>query len=472
MTRLPDLHRHLVEAARRQEAQAASDEQNAAGRSRLRAAPAWARGRLRLLALTTVGILASTTAALAAGGVIPIGSPVPPDKSLHRESGVGVPVRSGATKLLALRAPDPRGGPPWGMRIVRTSREEVCLQIGRVAHGRLGELGIDGAFHNDGELHPRPASSLPARPPGGLMSEASNQNTECTLAGQAVSVADPLVPSSAAALRLANPHAMASLEAIPRRELRNVYYGLLGPQAVSVTYRAGGATHTEPVAAGGAYLIVRPLRAGQSLRDFGTSSGAPYGQLTPGPGRLIEKFTYRIKGRLCERGLHWERTPVGAWRSTGAARGVAHPCPSKSEPPPPAGPRRLHRPALVDMHRPVHAHIHVHGGVVTAITITFKAPYPVRSARDGYSLFLPERPCHLKKGEIEVEGGELISLDRNVRRGALVSYTLRHHPLTRRYRCRAHTLIVKPVYEHGEERTRRTFVGAVTVRLPPGTRAR
>ena len=75
-------------------------------------------------------------------------------------AGEGIPV-AGGSRLLPLRAPDPAGGLPWGMRIIHTTRGLICVQIGRVYHNQLGQLGVDGAFHNDGRFHPLPTDALP-----------------------------------------------------------------------------------------------------------------------------------------------------------------------------------------------------------------------------------------------------------------------------------------------------------------------
>ncbi len=159
MSILAQLERDLLKAANRRNAAAAGAESRAdarvprhAARSRLR--------RLRLPLIAFACLLASATVALAASGVILSGAPVRPEGRLSPGVGEGVPA-SGASQLLALRVPDPEGGLPWGMRIVRTTRGEVCVQIGRIQNGRLGELGIDGVFHDDGRFHPLPADVLP-----------------------------------------------------------------------------------------------------------------------------------------------------------------------------------------------------------------------------------------------------------------------------------------------------------------------
>lgn len=72
---------------------------------------------------------------------------------------MGVPV-VGTVRLLSLRVPDPAGGPPWGMRVMRTTGGDECMQVGRVHDGRLGVLGQDGIFRDDHRFHPMPASAF------------------------------------------------------------------------------------------------------------------------------------------------------------------------------------------------------------------------------------------------------------------------------------------------------------------------
>ena len=114
--------------------------------------------RVALLALALV--LATAAITLAATGVILTGSPVGTARAPIATAGEGIPVAGGA-RLLPLRAPDPAGGLPWGMRIIHTTRGLICVQIGRVDDDQLGQLGVDGAFHDDGRFHPLPADALP-----------------------------------------------------------------------------------------------------------------------------------------------------------------------------------------------------------------------------------------------------------------------------------------------------------------------
>jgi hypothetical protein len=133
------------------------------------------RGRHRrpaLIAGLASGTLLATAGALAATGVIGLGSPVEP-RQVNRDPqrGVGVPVDRTA-RLLPPRVADPGGGPPWGLRLVTTSRGMMCLQIGRVVGDQLGVLDKDGVAGNDGRFHALPPAAAatnraPCVPPDG-----------------------------------------------------------------------------------------------------------------------------------------------------------------------------------------------------------------------------------------------------------------------------------------------------------------
>ena len=236
MTVFPELERDLQEAARRQltaRAQLASSQTGGGSRS-LRAR------RLRRLAIACVCLLAMTTVALAATGVILTGAPVRPEESLNPNVGIGIPA-PGSSQLLTLRIPDPEGGLPWGMRVVRTTRGEVCLQIARVLGTHLGALGIDGEFHNDGRFHPISPNALPADVFHGHAFDTmlGNANTGCEVNGQAMISRHIGIDRGAGP----NPHHLRR----PIRELRNLYFSLLGPKALSITYKAGRQLRTIPV---------------------------------------------------------------------------------------------------------------------------------------------------------------------------------------------------------------------------------
>jgi hypothetical protein len=166
---------------------------------------------------------------------------------LNPKAGLGVAVGTGL--MFPVRAPDPAGGPDWGLRLVRTSRGYGCVQVGRVVDGRLGVLGRDGAFGNDGKFHELGAEVL------GL--------ADCQLADGAGHVFSAMsyigMPDSADPTSCSPPLAPTSDRGVcPRPSLRNVYYGLLGPQAEAVTYvGVSGAVVREPVSGPeGAYIVV------------------------------------------------------------------------------------------------------------------------------------------------------------------------------------------------------------------------
>ena len=115
--------------------------------------------RLRVVLVALALVFATTAIALAATGVILTGAPVGTVTRPVATAGEGIPV-AGGSRLLPLRAADPAGGLPWGMRIVHTTRGLICVQIGRVDHGQLGQLGVDGAFDERRALPP-PAGRLP-----------------------------------------------------------------------------------------------------------------------------------------------------------------------------------------------------------------------------------------------------------------------------------------------------------------------
>jgi hypothetical protein len=108
-----------------------------------------ARRRLRFGApLALAGAMVVAGGALAATGKIELGSPDPPARHSQdaADEGIGIP-RPRTSRLLAVRAPDPRGGPPWGIRVYRSSRDYPCAQYGRVVDGRLVRIGRDGKAH-------------------------------------------------------------------------------------------------------------------------------------------------------------------------------------------------------------------------------------------------------------------------------------------------------------------------------------
>ena len=189
-------------------------------------------------------------------------------------------------RLLAIRVADPNGGPPWGIRMVKTTRGETCIQVGRVVDGQIGALGIDGAWNNDHKFHEiKPNDQMADM--CGATDAAGHGFVNSANHGAVASVDVPLI-NAVGALgndRCRDPYASVTIAplahharlpanvkkrlekfererrddvACPLGSMRMIFAGLLGPDAKSVTYKTpAGQTQTEQTVGGvGAYLIV------------------------------------------------------------------------------------------------------------------------------------------------------------------------------------------------------------------------
>ena len=255
--------------------------------------PRWL-GSMRLRGLLIVPVLAILgTGAALAGGILLTGAPAGPKVPPVPTAGYGAAT---TTKLLPLHVADPAGGLPWGLRTMRTTRGDVCLQVGRLADGTIGALGEDGAFGDDHRFHPfsdtyqDQASCVP-------LDARGHGFTAAVLSG---------LPTSA----MAGGGCLADMSRrqpipCPTQDTRDVYFGLLGPEAASITYAsAGGQTVTDrTVGPDGAYLIVTRARPGEQQGD---SSGGFVGLLTG----LIRAVTYR-DGHTCHPTAVHPCAPIG-----------------------------------------------------------------------------------------------------------------------------------------------------------------
>jgi hypothetical protein len=372
----------------------------------------WSSNRLRALSVAVALLLAGATVALAATGVLS-GSPVKPEVSPNAAAGNGLPVAGGSAHL-ALLAADPGGGLPWGMRIEPTTRGQLCLQVGRVDGAQLGELGLDSAFADDGRFHALPATVLPPGYGG------SADQVECVPVGQTVIFEDLNADRSGVRLlpaEFAGPPPKHSGE--PRRptgvppvgDLRALAYGVLGPHAVSVTYRTPAGLRTIPVSrSDGGFLIVQPAGFIKSTDTIGgsTSGTAEPSSVDvgladrPGLPRMIVAATFRFGDQLC---------------SQGAGASVTRPCPMRriSVPRHPRI-RRLNQPVQLTLLAQSHA-------VCSAAylkfpcykgQVEFTAPYAVSSADSEYEIEGIAR-CRIG-GRVETAW----SLERDVRAHELV----------------------------------------------------
>ncbi len=379
---------------------------------------------LRLALIVVALLLATAAITLAATGVILTGSPVGTVRAPIATAGEGIPVAGGA-RLLPLRAADPAGGLPWGMRIIHTTRGLICVQIGRVYDDQLGQLGVDGAFHDDGRFHPLPTDALPD-----VLANGAGW-----MAGNCASPGD-IYAGDSAGLQLSAATSPAHGAGAPA-DRREISFGLLGVHSVSVTYREGSTTRTQPVLPGlGAYLIVQRYTSGRLLGSASETDGRdePGNYSSPAaPNGALTAVTYNYAGRPCVDRGHLRLASCGL-----------------SEVPPP-------RPvALPIVHTPLHAQLHVHNHVITSAQISFRAPYPVTNANENYSVTARVCPRGL--------AGEGSRAD--VARGALV------------------TIPVGEVLSHGCGRAvsfkveyvsfagglpQPTSLGSITIHDPPGT---
>jgi hypothetical protein len=255
------------------------------------------RIRRRALLFAAAGALLVSAVALAASGVL-TGAPVkdPPGVPRPRPHFAFGVVNAGSVTLTALRTSDPAGGPDWGLRTMTTTRAQGCVQVGRVVDGRLGVLGQDSSFGDDGRFHELRADVESGRDCALLDGKgklfiamsvqglpASGQGGRCVARRPPDEILRHL--SKVAARR------QAATPLCPHEDMRILYYGTLGAQAASVTYEERGVRKTVPTSGPwGAYLVVaRPDHKRPALGYFvpGTS-----------PASGLVAITYR-DGHVC-----------------------------------------------------------------------------------------------------------------------------------------------------------------------------
>jgi hypothetical protein len=320
-----------------------------------------------VVALVLVAMLLAA-AALAASGLIGGGAPLKPPRGTSRDphSGLGVS-RAGSAQVLPVAVADPAGDPPWGLRYVTTSRGLGCLQAGRLVDGKIGVLGQDGAFADDGRFHPLTRNYLgDVAAPFACGALDAHGHAFASVAMNGVPASGLLQPSATQPGCLAHrDHGplgarQKKIPICPRKDWRLVYYGMAGPEAKSVTYAAGGERlRTVPtVGEQGAYLIV--LKASIHLRGL-----AQYTSLDSAGAGLV-RVTYR-DGSVCR---------------VAAAGDVIRPCPHVGEVP-------VRRPRLTqtDVAAPVTATITKRHGRPNLV-VRFTARVAVTDASSTYTVFV------------------------------------------------------------------------------------
>jgi hypothetical protein len=286
---------------------------NTAGRERLRRGSRGSRGFRRpggdgrwsgLLAigLTVAVAVAVLAVALGTGGDRASSSPAVPTElpfgsTLNPSGPTGV---IASTVRLAAVVRDPEGsGPAWGLKTYRVKGEETCFQVGREQSGRIGAVGAYGSFGDDGRFHPFTFSDVgfgtcvPNDAHQHAFDNVAYANAPASASGEPCQTFargfPPHMPAGVRARLTAQSHA-ADCE--PRNQ-RLVAFGLLGPDATSVTYRTAHGTATTPThGPDGAYLIVEPVNPA----ICGTQceySGGGRGTAMSLPIGLIATITYR-----------------------------------------------------------------------------------------------------------------------------------------------------------------------------------
>jgi hypothetical protein len=351
---LQELRNELVAIAHKQEA-------NRGAAARVRS---WLSRRTNATVMAVAFVLSGGAIAAAATGVLN-GSAVKRQGPRTPYAGIGVPA-PGGSRLLALRAADPQGGLPWGMRLVHTTRGEICVQIGRLDDGQLGQLGIDGAFHDDGRFHPLAPDILPQYSDSGDVS--------CNLA------APIRIGLWSAGDRSAAPSPERTSFKPTAADLRSISWGLLGPHAVSITYDSAAGVLTRPVAPGtGAYLLVSevshvPRSIGGGAEFVGSTSGHTVDAQSPtGIDGSVIATTFRFGSFTCSIG---HGAPVATRCPT------YHPIPENRFAPT----RSLNEPVQVTLKTQPHASCSAAYLVDPCYRaeIEFTAPYAVTNAGSEY----------------------------------------------------------------------------------------
>ncbi len=234
------------------------------------------RGRWGRAPLISFAVGLTIAGAAFASGVINFGAPAPKSPLqlfTAPRTGAGA-LTPGTVRMLPVSTPDPAGGAPWGIREFATSRGLGCIEVGRLAAGKLVAVGQDYTFGNDGRFHELKVASGGAGYGdwcGALdrnhrlflndtwgAQPASAWNSRCYAPGTPAGGHQPGEPEC------------------PAADERNLYFGLLGPDAKSVTYRLEGHSHTLPTSGPeGAYLIVTRSTPGQLLKGVGAGGVVP-----------------------------------------------------------------------------------------------------------------------------------------------------------------------------------------------------
>ncbi len=228
-----------------------------------------------------------------------LGAPAGPQTAPpNKFQGAAIP----STVRLVAQTGDPHGGLPWGLREFQTTRGQTCLQVGRVQDRTIGVIGQDGAWGNDDRFHPISPNAYTGDSCSPTGADGVAFNNVAVRGG--IASADVPWGSGAQGGECRIGSQPDRFPTCPRADLRDLDYGLLGPESASITYaRADGRLFTESTnGPNGAYLIVRagttrscsqaPAGGQGCVSGGGRTSGA---SLQAG---VITAVTYR-NGHVC-----------------------------------------------------------------------------------------------------------------------------------------------------------------------------
>jgi len=247
-----------------------------------------------LAVVVTLGVIGLTIGSNRRSSTPLVPTVLPFNSAISLASAPGV---IGRTMHLVQTFPDPQSGPAWGLVTFQTRNGMTCLQAGRTESGLVGAIGIDGTYRNDLMFHPQ-------APTIGGLCEPDDKDGHAFISVQEVNTAASGGEETCLRHDVASPR-----QYCPASALRDVYFGLLGPDATSITYVGRGGRELVERTRGhnGAYLVVRPVASGscdiavlRRLRGASTCDSDEQGaNISPavGSGEIVA-VTYR-DGKVC-----------------------------------------------------------------------------------------------------------------------------------------------------------------------------
>jgi hypothetical protein len=149
--------------------------------------------RLRILLVASVLLLVLAAIAVAATQTLLIGAQVRTIERPVASAGEGVPTKGGV-RLLAIRAPDPAGGVPWGLRVVHTTQGQIVSRLAAfttTSWASMGSIGRSATTAGSIRCHQRPYPTRWARLLGGFRRSAPRRARHTLRTARVYSLAAP-----------------------------------------------------------------------------------------------------------------------------------------------------------------------------------------------------------------------------------------------------------------------------------------